>query len=408
MFTAQTRGHADNRPRTPLRRVGALAVAIGLTACIVGAQLQAEEAPEKPAPITEAEARAFAQVVSKAIADQDLQGWMSFCDWASLVDAATAEPADPKLDNVRSLFRKRVMSNFSSPLGWMSQTLAAAANGLDYKCIRVVTDVPEPYVLFRLRFQPTGINHHRYFLTRDRSGSVVAKDMYVLVSGERQSDGIRRAWKVAVEAKNAGGDRINSVLEMAAFSRMVAQGLHAEALKKYRQLTPEAQRDKNILMARYEAASEVSDEEAQAAVLDIRKYHPQDTALDVLLIDVYIEQKKYDDALKSIDRLRESTGDPYFDVQRAIILCKQERLKDARVAVERAIRAEPDLPDAYLSAIEVSLSERKFDEVVRLLTKLEQLGQQLNDLSKLPEYAQFVKSPEYAEWMKARQKQPAP
>jgi len=91
-------------------------------------------------------------------------------------------------------------------------------------------------------------------------------------------------------------------------------------------------------------------------------------------------------------------------VMRANVLCKQNRLQAARAAVERAVRVEPDLPDAYYSGIGVSLAERKFDEVARHLTKLEELGEELMDPTEVPEYAPFVESPEYAEWMKSREK----
>jgi tetratricopeptide (TPR) repeat protein len=409
-FVARVQDCSESAPRTSFRSIVALATVICVTVCITTTSVGGEEAKEKPAPITEAEARAFADAVSKAIADQDLKTWNTLIDWSAMAETATADPDDPRLTEAKRVFRPGVVQRFRSSGAWMPEIGRAITNGGSYKCVLIKGGGAEPYVLFRMIFNPAGVTYQRYFLARNPAGGIVAKDLYTLGSGERFSESLHRTWMTAVaqaEDKVAGrtSGRSEHLRKMAEFTSLVVQGKHDQAVEKYHQLPADLKRDKNMLLMRYKAGLSVSDEEYQAAITDIRKYYPEDPSLDLLLIDLYIDRENYDEALACLDRLyRHADGDAYIDVMRANVLCKQKRLQTARAAFERAIRAEPDLPDAYYAGIGVSLAERKFDEVVRHLTKLEESGQELTDLTEVPEYAPFVKSPEYTEWTKSREK----
>jgi hypothetical protein len=62
---------------------------------------------------------------------------------------------------------------------------------------------------------------------------------------------------------------------------------------------------------------------------------------------------------------------------------------------------EPDLAPAYDSRITVSLSEKNHNDTLRWLRQyVEKCGVEMEDLTKLPDYADFVKSPKHGEWTK--------
>ena len=133
-----------------------------------------------------------------------------------------------------------------------------------------------------------------------------------------------------------------------------------------------------------------------------RKLFPADAAVDFLSIDYLILKKQYDDALRCIDKTDQAVGgDPYLHVMRANTLIGAKRYKEACAAAEKAIEQEPTLSAAYWSRIIVAVNEKNHVETLVWLKKLvEKTAEEVADLTKVNEYAEFVKSPQHAEWLK--------
>ena len=166
-WIAQSQGFARIGPPTILRRIVAVAVVICLAVIMATAPVQGEESKEKPIPITEAETRAFADAVSKAIADQDLKTWNTLIDWSAMAETATAEPDDPRLTEAKRVFRTGIAQRFRSSGAWMPEIGRVITNGGSYKCVGIKGGGPEPCVLFRTIFNPAGVTYQRYLLTRN-------------------------------------------------------------------------------------------------------------------------------------------------------------------------------------------------------------------------------------------------
>jgi hypothetical protein len=59
------------------------------------------------------------------------------------------------------------------------------------------------------------------------------------------------------------------------------------------------------------------------------------------------------------------------------------------------------LADAYWARITVALKEKDHADTLAWLKKIvEKCAMEFEDLMKLDDYAEFVKSPQYAEWLK--------
>jgi hypothetical protein len=376
----------------------------------------ADEPKAKPAPITAEEAQQFVDAIDKAVRERDMKACKELIDWNAVVDAATAEPKSPKLREIRTGFKKGVVERLDATGGLLAETAKVVAEGASYKCIRIATGVPEPYVLYRLKFSPGGFNHHRYFLTRKEDGTVAASDIHILMSDERMSKTLERTWRMAADAfaKPKPGAKTDDLAKLAAamteFSGLVSRGKNREALQKYQKLPEALQRDKNMLLLRFKAAQDLDETgEYEAAIDDYRKYHPKDSALDLLLIDSHVVHERYADALKSVELVNRNTGgDPYLDVLRATMLIKLQRFPEAREAIAKAVKAEPDLIDASFTSLDLALAEKKFDEVVGLLKKLEAEGYRFENLPEAAGFEEFVASPQYAEWKKSHAGTPEP
>jgi hypothetical protein len=152
---------------------------------------------------------------------------------------------------------------------------------------------------------------------------------------------------------------------------------------------------------RLRAAQAIDDDEYSTVLEEFRQLYPQDPCLDLLLIDYYFMKNDYARVNESTNRLDKSLGgDPYLNVLRSNMSASGGDLKAARGFADRAIKEEPTLASGYLALLNVSILERTHKESLELLKKLDKTFRtKFDDLSKVPEYAEFARSPEYKEWL---------
>ncbi|MDB5390891.1 MAG: hypothetical protein JWM11_6537 [Planctomycetaceae bacterium] len=379
-----------------------------------GAQIGAAAQAARPAPITEQEASDFADALTEVAQKGDIEGYNALIDWNGILDKATAVPKSPALESARADFRKGGIAELQRSGGMISRINADIKKGGSYKCLRVDVKDMAPYVIFRLKL-PTGggVNYHQLFLDRNPQGKVIASDMFVFLSAERISETFRRGWlPVAKQQLKTSAEKLNtpqepflaSLDDFKKLTELVSKEKFADALAIYRKLPESVQKDKNTLLIRLRAAQGVSDVEYSEVLDDFRKYYPDDVALDFLLIDSYTIRKKYDLALKCVERTNKNVGgDPMLLVMQANLLVLLKRFPEARKSVESAILEEPDLSEAHAAGLDISLGDQNFDETVKYLTSLEkQFGYKWKDLREVPVFEEFVKSPQYREWVETQ------
>ena len=80
--------------------------------------------------------------------------------------------------------------------------------------------------------------------------------------------------------------------------------------------------------------------------------------------------------------------------------------KTAKEYFRKAVAAEDSLMVADFNLVAISLAEKDFDETSRLLTVIrEKFPKRMPNVTRIPLYAQYVKSPQYQAWLKTA-KQP--
>ena len=95
----------------------------------------------------------------------------------------------------------------------------------------------------------------------------------------------------------------------------------------------------------------------------------------------------------------------HLHVLRAGIQYQAGDLPAADAAARKAIAEDPTLEDAYWQVATFSLDTRKYDTTVEMLDLLQKrFGVELEDLTKVPEYAEFVKSPQYRIWSQTQKR----
>lgn len=359
------------------------------------------------------ECRELAKKLEAAASSGDAAAINSLIDWEALLDRVTGG-----IDGVDA-FRRKFVTGIKKSLGrgngLAHAVVANVSAGGSYRFLKVRTREGKKSILFRLigGEESPSVNYHDMLVTSKPRGSIRVVDVYVTTTGEFISSTLRRVFiPLAVAESKSVLQSLNrkeseSVKYVDQFGQMylaMKRKQFRRVLQIYSRLPETLQKDKNILMLQLMAAQKIGDKEYLDALDVYQKYHPADPSLDILVIDAFIIRGEYDKSLAAIDRLDEWVGgDPYLDVLRSnICLLKKDYAKVKKYA-KRAIKADEERPDAYSNLVEVSLAERDFRETTRLLTRLENdLDLGYGDLTKDPDFAEYIKSPQYQNWLEWR------
>lgn len=359
-------------------------------------------------PPTEEECRQFAADLESAVKTGDTAKISALLRMDDLLLRSFGD-LDSSADFQRQL-RQRIQA---VPTGenFFNTLIGVVKQGGSYKFRTYHQRGAKPHVLFRMHQEEQGVNYHDIALVRHSDNRVAMEDMYVLLTGEMLSQTIKRPMLALLPAINpdlvsrlTGRDRdyldnLKGVQGIAVANRA---GRPDDAIAAYRKLPESLRKEKTILFFYLSAAKMKGDSEYAAALEAFQTYHRNDASLDMVLLDHFILKKEYDTALKSVDRLGPAThNDSYLFVIRSNVLAAAGRQKEAAVAAEKAAEMEAELNSAYESRISIALQEKNHDDTFRWLCQyVEKCGVEIDDLTKLPDYADFVKSPKYGEWTK--------
>jgi Flp pilus assembly protein TadD len=369
----------------------------------------------KDSPITEKEAGDFATALSEAAKKGDKAAFLELIDWNAMCDKAAETPNFPDLEKARRNFKEASMAAIKDSGGMLTGIHNEIQQGGSYKALNINVKAKAATVVFRLHLAGDGLNYHRYSLARRRD-RVVADDLYIFLSAENLSEGLRRNWLLAAKRalELAGGNKkikddpyLAHLEEYKQVNSLFAQKKNGEALKVYRALPEALRKDKNLMVLAMAAARSESPQEHTRMVDEFRKAHPRDAALDLLLIDAYAARKEFDEAIHCLERLNTAVGDDaLLSAKRAAFLLEMGKVAEARKAIDAAISGEPDELDGYAIGLDVALAEKNFDDTVTYMTIMEKkFGLQWMNLDETPDFAEFVKSPQYAKWLKTQKKQ---
>jgi Flp pilus assembly protein TadD len=346
--------------------------------------------------------RAFAQRVASAIQSGD----GAALDRAIDVDAMLARACSglDASEATRREFGAGVKKTFSFGV----RIVEESQGPVRYELLRVRLVQGKQRALFRL-ISEAGVNYHDMELApaRDGKGQRVV-DIFIFMTGEWLSQSWRRGFLTVVANEKGALERatpaqrafLASVSRITELSAAVRSNDHARALGIYRALPPELQTERNVMMLYYEAASGAGGDEYARALDAVKKAYPRDPGLDLLLFDDYFLKKQYDGAVAAIGRVRQALGgDAYLDFLEGNVFYARGDYAAARVRLNRAIAAEPDLAEPYWTLVTISLEQRTHDETARLLERVERDARvELQDVASVAEYAEFAKSKAYAQW----------
>ncbi len=367
---------------------------------------KASAIPRTPAPSvangpSDAEAQQFGKTYIEALAKPNIPRAAQMIDWDALFERATE--GDVANERWRRGFIEGAKRSGTSLVDTLAKVIAS---GGDLTVLGVRTVNGEKRVILRLLLPEGTLNYHEMVLVRDQTGFIRARDIYVYTSGEYFSETIQRLYLLAAASDPGVLERIsgkkNAFVEALPDYKLMMEKVRAgdgkAAVALYRRLPEQLRKQKSVLLAYVSASSKIGDDAAYASAMDeMRATFPNDPGLDLMSIDSYLLKQKYDDALSAIDRVDKAVGgDPYLDVLRSNINLQRGDLVKAQAHAVSACDREPLLLGGWWSRVSVALARKDFAETARLLKHIRnEMGVQLSDLTKIPEYAEFVRSDAY-------------
>jgi tetratricopeptide (TPR) repeat protein len=325
-------------------RLAALAVCLFALACNF-TEKKADGAPALVAP-SAAEAKTFADEFIGAVSASDVPRASAMVDWDVLLARATAGTSAPA--RFHAGFIKGAKGTAASS-SYARQLSATVAQGAKISLLRVRGDEGGRSALIRILQPNGGVTYNELLLAKNDAGKVHAADVYTYATGEYMSDTLKRMYKFAVASQPTFMERLqkkkNPVVQNARLyqemSTLVTSGQHQQAVALFKRMPPELRKEKSVLVAYVTAAGNLEDDnQYELAIDELRKAYPNDSGIDLMLIDGFILKERYDDTLAAIDRLdNDLGGDPYLDILRANVntLKGDDSARDrfARRAVER-------------------------------------------------------------------------
>ena len=358
--------------------------------------------------VSTAEAEAFADEFYDAIHEGDVGACALLFDMNEVLDQVTAGVDVP--EEFRKGFLNGARSSIQST-GLLAQLTQAVREGASYELLRLYEQDGEQHVVFRMLMDEGGVNYHDFRVVKTSAGKVSAVDTRIAATGENFTRTLRRMYISAARSVNrsalerlAGADADAAAASdlMVKMAQEVQTGNVHKIVSSFEAAPESVQKDKSLLLMYCQAAMQTENDATYMKALEtFRKHHPDDPAVEFLSLDWLTMKERYDDALKSLDKINKSVGgDGYLDSLRAELLYTKGEVDSALQTAESAMTECPDLINPYWTALGLNLQSQKWTRVTELLITLDQkFDMEFEDLRTVPEYAGYAATPEHQRWL---------
>jgi tetratricopeptide (TPR) repeat protein len=377
-------------------RIGVLLLATITLGVGAVARGDGDAAASQPAGFTEAICTVWAQKVEKTIN----AGSGRYLDDSFDFDRLWAE-STKGIDMPASYFRGLYLGMYQGKLGSRMVAQFKLFKGQYKFCaIRPLAD-GSMIAVFRKYSQ--GVNYHTFFLSVDKDNKVAITDLRFLYGGDNYSDAIRSLAQTmaGVFAAAKPDDAKKIMADLDTFYKQLGAGRYKEALVAYAKLPDDVKRDRDIQLFRIQALQATDEKAYLKAMTDFQKFFPGDYSKDWMSFHLYLDQKKYDEALAVVDALEAQVGkDAYLPCLRAEVYMEQQQYDKAKEFLAQAIQQESDFGAAYRLQFDIALKEKNFAAAAAALPLMDKYANGLpEDVKRSPACAAFLKSPEYKTYL---------
>ncbi len=279
------------------------------------------------------------------------------------------------------------------------------------KFLRTGTQDGKAYALVRLDLGE-GVDYVKYFSSPARA----VEDWYIYTSAALFSASAR--FNLATLLKNdsllyslfgISSVKQGDLKPFAELRKHLVAGDFAAAYRALEDFPEGYRKSRHWALMRVTYGGQVGDEPYRAALRHLAGNFGADSDLQLILIDHYIFEQRYDRALAAIAALEQAVGgeDANSSSLRGSLLTTMKRHDDAAKACRRAMALEPDFKQAYWCLVTVGLDRKDGKLTVEGLTAYEKAFEvrfDPDELAKQDAYKDIARTREFAAWAKARKR----
>lgn len=340
--------------RNSALRVGILSMVFFIAAC--GGKGKVKEQP-----VAEAEAQTFAKELEKNILKGNGQFMDDAMQWEVFYNRMKTAPG-PETEVSRSDF-KSVVNNMR--LG-VKTAENIGTNGT-FDLLRSYKENGRQHILFRL-YSEEGINYYDFELTKVNNKTGIA-DIFIYLSGENISETVKELISQAAsvtKGKPSEADQ-RRMKKLTEARQLLRQERYKEVIDIVDNLPSEWKKVRVFMMTKLMAASRYDADAFEQSLAEYRAAFPNADKVDLMLLDGYIIQKKYDQALQSINNLDKQLGtDPLLDLQRGSLYYQAGKSDSAIIVLERLTKNMPGFEDGYSQLIQIYALSGNEDKAIAL------------------------------------------
>lgn len=387
-------------------------VATAFVSSTADAQVLALKSPTKSSPSArvpdEDAVRAWALSFEDALRRRSSDECAELLDSAALLERASK--GIPATEKVKRNFHEGAREALNAESGLVSSAVATISAGGTVRWLGATEEGTERTALFRLtRADASAPEYLEFVLAAHGERGAIAVDFESSADAVPYSRVLRR-WMLALVAdagrslpeRIAGQDRefAKAGHTFETIDMAFEAGRNADALAAWATLPKALRQDPSVVLSRLRAAFASGASTFDTVLAEVRAAGVDDTAVDLLAIDVAMATNRPVSALNAIDALAaKSARDPYLDALRGSILRDLGRRDEARAACRRAIGADPTLEEAYWTLLGIAIEQRQFDEALTHLIALDQRFEiDWRGLTDSPAYAAFLESKPGSRW----------
>lgn len=275
-----------------------------------------------------------------------------------------------------------------------------------YNFIKYYIEGDYAHILFRY-YNDGSINYHLYLLTKIEDEYKII-DLFVFFTGEYYSKTLFNLFQNLFDnygnINNLSFQSENDITEIRILQTHIRNENYQYALNQYNRLSEEFRNSKQMMLYRILITQNLSEDEYSKTLFEFQELFPNDPSLYLLSIDGYILQKRYEDALESIDSLDSQLGgDDFLDYYRGNIYYLKRDFEKAEIKYSSLVNNYPNFYDAYESLLFLYIEQEKNAQAVSVLENIttkfslpkEQLIMQIKN-----DFQKFSKSREFKQWEK--------
>jgi tetratricopeptide (TPR) repeat protein len=307
---------------------------------------------KKEQPVSDAEAMLFAKKLEESV----LQKRGVLIDQSMNVDVFYHRMKNTEAGEVPLKISKRELKNVLGQAKIGEKIAENLGTGSLFTLLRQYKKDNHQHLLFRL-YSDEGFNYYNFELVKTGNRVGIA-DLFIYLSGENFSETVRDIYTQmgAIDQKESGFSRKEKdrVKKLSELKQMLQQEKYKDVIEMVDALPDELKKVRMFMVVKVMAAAKYDATSFEKAMTEYKTAFPGEDKRDLALLDGFILQKKFTQAIGCINNLdRELGTDPVLDIQRGLLFYQDNQPDSAIFYLNRLVQLMPEFGPGRSQLIQV-------------------------------------------------------